>query len=105
MSGSQLIFTGDSRDGIDQDGDEYTEFDYEYAPLGAVSSSAPSMGTYPLVSQLSSGGTISQSQYDLIVSGAYDSEMQGGYGYSDMQIYSAKRGLESMVMSGKVRIT
>lgn len=104
MSGSRLVFTGESHDGIDADGDEYTEVNYEYAPLGNVSSTAPSMGTFPLISQLSSGGSISQSQADLIMKGAYDSEMQGGYGYSDMQIHSAKAGLQQMVMAGKVRI-
>ncbi|WP_257286511.1 hypothetical protein [Endozoicomonas sp. SESOKO1] len=103
MSGSQLIFTGESRDGIDQDGEEYTEFDYEYAPLGNVSSSAPSMGLHPIIQQYQTGGLMSQAQAAAIQNGGMDYEFRN-YGMSEAEIQMTKSSLMGKITQGSIKL-
>lgn len=103
MSGSQLIFTGDSRDGIDQDGEEYTEFDYEYSSLGEVSSTAPSMGLHPIIQQYQTGGMMSQAQAAAIQNGLMDSEFYN-YGMSDAEIHMTKSSLMGKITQGQIKL-
>ncbi|WP_299726458.1 hypothetical protein [uncultured Endozoicomonas sp.] len=101
--GSSTTFESNQSEAING----YDEYNVDRSSFGSTkgySVTPDSMGTFPLISQLSNGGAISQSQADAITNGLYDNEMIGSYNYSNEQVAMAKHSLQQMIMAGRVKL-